>query len=393
MISLRAFKSVNDVLGISSGDMLLRAVAEYLISVVGTANAYRFVGDVFVVAIRDTDSSQQLLARIRKRFCDPWEAGKVSMRLTASVGLIGAEHCRSNTDELIKLIEFTVKEMKLRRSESLICVDERVSDSMRRCAAIEQALMQAIQDNCVEMHYQPLLDVTTRGFPTFEALARLELKDVGYIPPDEFISLAERNGLIIQLGETILESVCRFLSSQQPQRYGLELAQINLSVVQCMDAGFAARCLDILTRYGVDPAMICLEITETAASYSDQTLLDNMSALCAAGVSFALDDYGSGYSTADYVMRMPFSHVKLDKKLVNDAGRSERSRLLVCSLTQMFGRLGFKVVAEGVETEEEAAHLTEFGADYLQGYLYSKPLPAEKYMDFLRSSRPEVGNA
>ena len=385
VVSMRSFRSVNDVFGIDVGDRLLRQVAKRLSELCGDANVYRFVGDVFVAALRESDATPKRLKEIQESFLEPWQVGELRIRQSVDLSLIGEERCYGDADEVVKLIEFAVADAKQRRIDGWNVVGEHVTDAMRRNIAIEQGIARAIEQNEVEMHYQPLLEVKTGGYPTFEALARLKLDDVGYVPPDEFIRVAERNGSIVRLGEVIIESVCRFLQTERPEQYGVRMAQINLSVVQCMDEDFARRCVQIMEKYGVDPKRVCLEITETAASYSDATLFGNMDALSKLGVEFALDDYGAGYSTADYAMHMPFSHVKLDKKLVNDARDSEQSKFLVCSLCELFERLGFHVVAEGVETQWEADLLTQNGAEYLQGYLFSKPLPVVEYMAFLEA--------
>lgn len=214
-------------------------------------------------------------------------------------------------------------------------------------------------------------------------LIRLKDQSMGYISPEEFIPIAEKSGMIMQIGEFVFETVCRFIQEKQLTDYGLQYIEINLSVVQCMQENLAERLTEIMKKYHVAPAQINLEITETAAAHSDM-LENNIKILHKQGIEFSLDDYGSGYSNTDYLFRFPFRIVKIDKTILWEAFKNEKAMIALRNTIRMIKELGLEIVVEGVENQEYVDYLTEQHCDYLQGYFYSKPIPDRDFLELLR---------
>ena len=208
--------------------------------------------------------------------------------------------------------------------------------------------------------------------------------ELGFVSPDEFIPVAEKNGLIHMIGEFVFRSVCKFIINNKLWEKGIEYIHVNLSVIQCMQEKLYEQLLGIMDFYGLDYKYIELEVTETAAVVSSDTLMINMKQLMEKNMSFALDDYGMGYSNTTSILKYPFHTIKLDKSIVWAAMKDDKARKLLQHTIAMFRDMGIELVAEGVETKEMAAMLSKMKCDYLQGYLYSKPVKAEEFLKLLQ---------
>ena len=204
--------------------------------------------------------------------------------------------------------------------------------------------------------------------------------------PEVFIPIAEQRGYILTLGRAVFTNVCRFIREQNLEKSGFEYIEINLSTVQCMQERLSTVLVSIMKEYSISPAFINLEITETAAIQSEKTLMRNMQRLIQLGVAFSLDDYGSGYSNLDYVIRMPFNLVKLDKLLLWSSFENEKTKVLLETSGEMCKKMHLKIVAEGVETKEQALYLEDRGVQYLQGYYFSKPVPEDAFIQIVANN-------
>ena len=259
-------------------------------------------------------------------------------------------------------------------------MDEDATADLHRTLAIEQALISAVESGRFEVHYQPIIDTHTKRFHSMEALARLNVYGYGYVSPEEFILIAERNGTILQIGLIVLEEVCRFISGNKLEEKGIEFVEVNLSVVQCMQDTICKDIMRILNKYDIPPRMINLEITESAAADSEEKLIRNMARLSLSDITFSLDDYGSGFSNINYIVDLPFSIVKLDKYIVWAAMKNVTSRRILENTVAMFKAIHLRIVAEGIEDIEMARIITDMGVDYLQGYYFSRPVPKDQLL-------------
>ena len=248
---------------------------------------------------------------------------------------------------------------------------------------IEKIIKRAIDEDHFKIYYQPIYSMEKEKITSAEALLRLIDPDDGFISPGEFIPIAEKNGMIIPIGEIVFDKVFRFMKENNLAKLGIEYIEVNLSVVQCMQSELANSVLTIMDRYGIEKKMVNLEITETVATNSPKVLLKNMKILSDNGVTFSMDDFGTGYSNISATAAMPLDIIKLDKSLIDMAYSSQRGKEILMGVVTMVDRMGFKIVAEGIEEKEQFEMLREQGIDYIQGYYFSKPLPEKEFLEYL----------
>lgn len=272
------------------------------------------------------------------------------------------------------------------RVESLVCyVNESALKKIRSENQIVKEIKDALEEDRVEVFYQPIYEVKEDRFSSAEALIRIRQKDGSFLSPGSFIPVAEMNGLIERLGERVMEKVCIFLKSYDLEALGIHYLEVNLSVVQCGQRNLADRYLEIMRRHETNPYYINLEITETGTMLSKKTLLANMNRLIREGVSFSLDDFGNGQSNLDYMIDMPVAGMKLDMNMTRAYFTDLKAKMVVQSTIRMAHDLDMFLVAEGVELQEQFEEMVKQNVDYIQGYYFSKPLPEKEYVAFLQS--------
>ena len=246
------------------------------------------------------------------------------------------------------------------------------------------SVTRALKSGGVKVYYQPIYDVGTGIYTTCEALVRVFDEGLGFIPPDQFIPILERNGLIVELGDVILDQVCQDFVNYDFRSLGIERVEVNLSGAQVMVPGIYKKLLGTLRKYNVPSDAIVFEITESYNNKSGEGyFLDNISKLTVNGVKLALDDFGTGYSTLIYLIELPFEIIKIDKSLLNNAMSDVKSMVLLRNTVKMLSDLNKKIVVEGVETSEEAKLLKGLGVDFFQGYLYSKAICVTDFVEFV----------
>ena len=248
--------------------------------------------------------------------------------------------------------------------------------------ALGTCIENAIRNRSFEVYYQPIYSLHDGKFHSAEALVRLNDPTFGPISPGLFIPAAEQSGAIIQIGDILLEKICRYLAEVDYAACGLEYVEVNLSLEQCIRPQMAIELLDLMRIHGVNPARMNLELTESSSSFSQEIIERNVYALSSAGVTFSLDDYGCGYSNLNRALTLPFDIVKFDKSFVDALDSPTHATAFARSISMM-REIGKKVLVEGVETSEQARILKEMGADYIQGYYYARPIPQADLTTFL----------
>lgn len=243
----------------------------------------------------------------------------------------------------------------------------------------------ALSGNRFEVYYQPIYSVEEKKFHSAEALIRLKDEKYGFISPEIFIPVAEKSGAIHKIGDFVLEQVCAFIASDEYKKLGLSYIEVNLSVVQCMQPKLANHIMDILTRYGVRPEQLNLEITETAASISQQALEDNIEDLTNMGMKFSLDDFGTGYSNMQRIVKLPFNIIKLDRTFT-ELYDNPKLGIVLMNTINMIKAMEMKIVVEGVETAEMLKLFSDLECEYIQGYYFSKPIPRSEFVKFIQTS-------
>lgn len=281
-----------------------------------------------------------------------------------------------NVDAVFDTIEYMLSLARSAQRSNVLIYDSRLIEEQKRYEQIHNLLTHAINENGLMVYYQPVYDAKTKQVISAEALVRLKSTALGYISPEEFIPIAEKSGLISKLGMIVFESVCSFIRQHNLDKTTLKFVEVNLSGVQCKQLDLPEKLLSVMKRYDISPSFINLEITETVAMQSSETLLLNMNRLIKEGVTFSLDDYGSGYSNVLYITDFPFSIIKLDKNLIWSYfdSKNTKSKTVLEANVEMLKKLDMSIIAEGVETSEQAETLAKMGVNSLQGFYFSKPV-------------------
>ncbi|MCR5232014.1 MAG: EAL domain-containing protein [Acholeplasmatales bacterium] len=297
-----------------------------------------------------------------------------------------------NQSDLSSLVELASQNANMMQGDYSE-IDQKILRDFLNNIKIQSYIEQAIhQEDLVVVYYQPIYDLRKKKFTCAEALVRLKTKEEELIPPGEFISLAEKNGMIHKLDEIVFDKVCKFIHNNNMEELGLEYIESNLSVAQLCDENLHEKYLDIINKNNIDTKYVNLEITESAELEHRGALTKNLDILSQKGVSFSLDDYGTGYSNLNYVVDMPVKIVKFDKVLVDSYFQSynqnnqlgKRAKISIESSISMFRTLGLEIVCEGVERQEQEDVLEELNINYIQGFLHSKPLPEKAFIEFLK---------
>ena len=252
-------------------------------------------------------------------------------------------------------------------------------------ANMDTILNDAIENDRFEVYYQPIYSNEKNGFNSAEALIRLITPEYGFIRPDLFIPMAEDSGAIHKIGLIVLEKVCKFISSDEFKKLGLDYIEVNLSVVQCMDKNLTDKILSVCKKYGVNPSQLNLEITETASIFTQRNMMKNINSLFETGYSFSLDDFGTGYSNLVRIALLPLNIVKLDKSFTWTEN-SDDLKIILENTISMIKKMNLKIVVEGVETEEMLKRFKDLGCEYIQGYYFSKPLPEYDFINYIKNA-------
>ncbi len=353
------------------------------------AHIYHLTAGQFCLVFEDTDPRmiEKAVFQIRTRFHQQWNAQDSKILLYSRLCVIGCPEEAQNTAEISDILHLVANDERYK--SALIYAKNIDIAYRRRTITLEHVLKNALSDNKFEVYYQPIYSTGKRRLIGAEALIRLRDGEGNFISPEEFIPIAEKTGVILRAGEFVFDTVCRMLAQVNLERYGIEKLDVNLSVTQCMQEILAEQIISIQEIYQIPSRVLDFEITETATAYTPEILLKNMQALTEHGSELSLDDYGSGYSNMNYMLNLPFKMIKLDKEIVWKAFTNNKASIALASTIQMIKALGMLVLAEGIETSEQADWLTRLGVDYLQGFYYGRPLPQEDFLELMKISTEE----
>lgn len=384
VVSLRHFTFVNQHYGYSNGDSLLVRVAVWLTNLHPQGQAFRLGNVEFALLVPYTGvvAAQRTLDAIYDRFQQPWPIGSSQVVLETNFAeLIHTDQDWNATDAL-EFLQYSLR-VAAHREDHLVCFDKATYLELEQRRHILQLLRRAIQQKSFQVWYQPLYHCETGSFSSAEALLRLRDEKGKLVPTGLFISIAEESGLLDDISWLVLDQVCALLGSGKVPE--LRSISVNLSMQQFMSDSLLQRVQDSLARYQVPPEKLKIEITERVLAQDIDRMRSLMEQFSALGVGFYLDDFGTGYSNLATVLDLPFGCIKLDHGLVRGLPDREQSRLMVCTMLELFHNIGCQVVAEGVEQPQQAAILRDWGADWLQGYYFARPIPEEDLVSFLQA--------
>ncbi|WP_111643301.1 putative bifunctional diguanylate cyclase/phosphodiesterase [Marinimicrobium alkaliphilum] len=385
-IDLDQFKNINDSLGHPVGDKVLKEVAQRLVGTVRDEDlVVRLSGDEFVVllTVLDQDISTAALRageiseKIRRVVSQPYQHDNLDLRVTCSIGVVVYPDRNNSVHELLRYADTAMYQVKEKGRDAIEFFNEDMADRVSRQLIMEGDLHRAIDDDQFELYFQPKVDMGSGQIVGAEALLRWNHPEKGLISPADFIPVLETSGLILDVGQWVVEEACLTLCDWQKRgvwRRGMRLS-INISPRQFRRTAFAEDVLAMLDRYPVPEHSLEMEVTEGIIIQRIDEAIDTMEQLVARGVSFSLDDFGTGYSSISYLKRLPVSVLKIDQSFVADIIEDRNDRVLVETIITMGRLLGMEVVAEGVEQEAQFDILQRYGCHFYQGYFCSPPLP------------------
>jgi diguanylate cyclase (GGDEF)-like protein len=392
LLDLDRFKVVNETLGHASGDQLLVAVGQRLAASVRPGDVVaRFAGDEFGVVLASVSGpgeARRAADRIRANLEAPFDVDGREWFVAAQMGIAVGRPQASTAADLLHEAEIALVRAKADPAVDLAIFEPAMSGATLARVDLENDLRRALERNELRVHYQPLVDLGTDRVMGVEALVRWEHPQRGLVSPASFIPLAEQSGLIVPLGDWVLETACRQARAWREQDPTSNLVlSVNLSGRQFGHPDLLGAVLAILDRTGLPPSALELEITESVAMEESEATMRTLRALRDVGVRLVLDDFGTGYSSLAYLKRLPLDSIKLDRAFIADLGVHDANIPIVSAVVALAHGLGIDVVAEGIETVEQRVLLESLGCDRGQGFLYAPPLPAEAAAAYLSRDR------
>jgi diguanylate cyclase (GGDEF)-like protein/PAS domain S-box-containing protein len=379
-LDLDRFKIINDTLGHETGDVLLKEVAGRLLGSVRAGDTIaRLGGDEFTVVLANVtqvDDVAHIAQKIIDSFASPFHVGGRELFVSTSIGITLYPFDDNNLDGLLRNADASMYQAKEMGRNTFQFYTAEINWRTTKRLALETALRHALERNELELHYQPQVNLKTGKITGAEALLRWHHPEMGLVAPLEFIPLAEETGLIIPIGEWVLRTACA-----QAQTWhlsgcrGFQIA-VNLSARQIQQRSFAKEVEGILRQTGLDPRQLDLELTESLIMQNTDTTLAAMDELNAIGAIFSMDDFGTGYSSLGYLKRFPIDTLKIDQSFMRDIPGDLDDAAIAQAIIAMAHSLKIRVIAEGVETAKQLAFLRYHKCDGIQGYYFSKPIPA-----------------
>lgn len=300
--------------------------------------------------------------------------------------------CVNSPRGLLELLRYVSMHDRSAKDDIFHTIDNAMMEQIHAERATAQMIRDALDEDRVVVYYQPIYSVAQKRFTSAEALVRIIEKNGKLVPPGAFIRVAEDQGLIIELGKRVLEKTCHFYQSNCLDRYGLEYIEVNLSILQCTDNRLSEDYIDIMEKARIEPCRINLEITESTSAQNKQMLISHMEKMISRGVNFSLDDFGSGASNLNYIVDMPVEIVKFDREMTQAYFSSHKAKYVMDAAMHMIRGMGLKIVAEGIETEEQYRKMEEIEINYIQGFYFSKPLPEQELLEFLSRENIEASD-
>ena len=379
---IRNFTAINALWGQRAEDVI-KETADRLNKITDkTTYVYRTAEARFCVIFNTRGQYEKFREKYIAAMCENFMVGDAAVPVDRAAVLISFPEVAQKYSDIESILKF-YRDRYSADGEIIEATREAV-ESVSRREKVDYAIQKALKLHSFQVYYQPIYDLKTKTFDCCEALIRLKDDELGFIPPDEFIPISEDNGTIVEVGKEVINEVCRFITQCNPQDYGIRFIDVNLSVIQCLQPDIIQDIMQTLRGYGVPRGMVNLEITETASAKSYALLQEHLNELHSNGFTVSLDDFGTGFSSVEFLINFPFDIVKLDRSLVWAYMSTHKYEPILQHYMPMLHSLGTKIVAEGVETKEMVEALNELGCDYLQGYYYSKPLPKEVFIAFLK---------
>ncbi|AJA49658.1 diguanylate cyclase (GGDEF) domain-containing protein [Clostridium pasteurianum DSM 525 = ATCC 6013] len=382
-IGIDNFKNINDTLGHDYGDLLLILCSELIQSlIVDKGMVARFCGDIFSIILYNTKEKEVL-----KNICDeiinifknPFELKDIQVYCTVSIGIAIFPDDGKTVNEILKNADTAMHNSKAMGKNNYSFYDEKIAKKIIRRSNIENGLREAIENNELQLYYQPQIDIKNNKIKGLEVLLRWISPKLGFVSPDEFIPIAEETGLIVKIGAWVLKNACDQCKKWIHKGYEFQTISVNISPVQINKSHFLDLINNVITKNGLKPKVLELEITEGTLIKSIKEDAELLNRIIDTGVRISIDDFGKGYSSLNYLTALPISTLKIDKSFIDSINKDSKYRAIVSCIIRLAKDLKYSVIAEGVEKSDQKELLEAMGCNYIQGYYYSKPLPEKEF--------------
>jgi diguanylate cyclase (GGDEF)-like protein/PAS domain S-box-containing protein len=387
-LDLDHFKTLNDTLGHHIGDLLLQQVAARLLACVRDGDTVsRFGGDEFAILLEDLSTKsietatwvENIANKILSSLNQLYKLESHDYTGSTSIGIAVFYDNQLEVEELFKQADIAMYQAKYDGRNTLRFFDARMQKAINERATLEKELNQAIQQQQFQLYYQIQVDSSEKPVGA-EVLIRWNHPERGLISPFDFIPLAEQNGAILVIGQWVLDSACEQLKLWQQQTLTRDMTlSVNVSIKQVQQTNFVAQVMATIEQHAIDPTHLKLELTESLLHDDIEDMIAKMNALAVIGVQFSLDDFGTGFSSLQYLKQLPLFQLKIDKSFVDTITTNQNDQAIVHTIIAMAHSLGLSVIAEGVETQEQRQLLLDKGCTLYQGYLFSKPMPIKNF--------------
>ncbi|MED3575730.1 EAL domain-containing protein [Cytobacillus praedii] len=389
-LDLDRFKQINDSLGHTVGDQLIQAVAKKLKKGIRSdAEIYRLAGDEFIIIYPEmisTEMASKYAAEILTIFEQPIHLDRNEIITTCSLGISFYPEHGEDSDSLLKKADIAMYAAKLKGRNHFCIYEQEMNQANEEALLIENHLRKAIDNKELELYFQPKLELNTRKINGMEALLRWKSPMFGNIPPDKFIPIAEDTGLIIKIDNWVLEMACVQNKEWNQSCFSSPLrVAVNISPLHFRLPNFHKVVEEVLEKTGLDPHLLELEITENSFIDNIDECIECLEKLRKMGVGVAIDDFGKGYSSLNYLRKFPIHSLKIDRSFIHEVSKNREDIAIVKAITFLAHELNLKVVAEGIETKEVIDILEDIGCDEIQGYYISRPLPKQEFETIYRT--------
>jgi diguanylate cyclase (GGDEF)-like protein len=389
-IDIDNFKYINDSMGHSFGDKLLIHISQRLKSTIEENHLlFRLGGDEFIVYSlnhTDKDSIHVLAKKLLQLLREPVNIDGNILSITASIGIAVFPEDAENIHELLQYSDMAMYMAKKNNKNNYYFFNSGMNAELIHRVNVEKQFQSALKENEFQLYYQPLVrpdSMGSVGIVGFEALIRWNSKELGLVLPDEFISIAEETGYIIELGEWVLRNSCIFIRDLNVRNCSNYVINVNISPIQLLQQDFGDMISRVMVETGLEPSLLEIEITESVIMNSTDAMIQKLSLLRSKGIAIAIDDFGTGHSSLARLKTLPITTIKIDKSFIDNITDENDCNAITETIIELGHKLKLKIIAEGVETPSQLAYLSKNHCDIIQGYLFYKPMPEEQVKKLL----------